>query len=169
LFVPAGAALTFSVVEEITTKTTKAGDPFTATLIGDVMGEDGAILLPAGTILHGRVTESLESPRNEEPAVIQLAVESLETSSGMESIVAAVEEVQMQTDAKDTNQLTAGKVAVGAAAGALIGRITGRTKTGAAVGAAAGAAVAVATRDGHATIPAGAQMVVRLTERLAIR
>jgi uncharacterized spore protein YtfJ len=167
--VPAGAALTFSVVEEISTKSAVAGDLFTATLVGDVLGEGGEVLLPAGSVLHGRVSESLESPRNEEPAVIQLAIVSIETPLGTQSLMANVEEVQMQTDAKDTNQLTAGKVAVGAAAGALIGRITGRTKTGAAVGAAAGAAVAVATRDGHATIPAGAQMVVRLTETLVVR
>jgi hypothetical protein len=169
VYVPAGYVLTFTVDQQISTKSTKAGDAFTAHLVGEARSQSGELLLPAGTVLHGRVTESFQSPSNEDPAVILLAVESLETPSGTKAVVAGVEEVQMETDAQDTNKLSAVKVLGGTAAGAIIGKIAGRTKTGAAVGTAAGAALAIATRDGHATIPAGAQMVVRMTERLAVR
>ena len=168
-FVQAGATLTFAIVDEISTKSAKVGDPFSARLVSDFISEGGETLLPAGAVLHGTVAESIESTRNEEPAVIRLAVESVETSSGTLTLVADVEELQMKTDAKDTNRLSAGKVAAGAAAGAIIGKIAGGTKTGAAVGGAGGAALAIATRDGHATIRAGARLVVRLTDRLSIR
>ena len=169
LLLPAGATLTFAIVDEISTKSAKVGDPFSARLVSDFTNEGGEALLLAGAVLHGTVAESIESARNEEPAVIRLAVESVETSSGTLTLAADVEELQIETDARDTNRLSAGKVAAGAAAGAIIGKIAGGTKTGAAVGGAGGAALAIATRDGHATIRAGARLVVRLTDRLSIR
>ena len=168
-FVPTGATLTFAIVDEISTKSAKAGDPFSARLLSDFTSEKGEVILPAGVVLHGTVTESMESPKNEEPAVIWLAVGTMETSSGTLILVGDVEELQMETDAKDTNTLSAGKVAAGTAAGAIIGKVAGKTKTGAAVGTAGGVALALATRDGHATVPAGSRIVVRLTEQLSVR
>lgn len=168
-FVPTGATLTFAIVDEISTKSAKAGDPFSARLLTDFTSEQGEVILPAGVVLHGTVTESLESPKNEEPAIIRLSVGTIETSSGTLILVGDVEELQMETDAKDTNTLSAGKVVAGAAAGTIIGKVAGKTKTGAAVGTAGGVALALATRDGHATVPAGSRMVVRLTEQLSVR
>ena len=169
LFVPTGATLTFAIVDEISTKSAKAGDPFSARLLSDFTSEQGEVILPAGVVLHGTVTESMESPENEEPAIIRLSVGTIETSSGTLILVGDVEELQMETDAKDTNTLSAGKVAAGTAAGAIIGKVAGKTKTGAAVGTAGGVALALATRDGHATVPVGSRMVVRLTEQLSVR
>jgi outer membrane lipoprotein SlyB len=60
----------------------------------------------------------------------------------------------------------------GAAAGAIVGRVIGRnrsTTVGAVTGAAVGAAVALSARDGHATIPVGALLTIRLTENLVLR
>ena len=126
--VPTGATLTFAIVDEISAKSAKEGDQFSARLISDFTSEGGEVILPAGAVLLGTVSKSLESTRNEEPAVIQLAVESVETSSGTLTLAADVEELQVEADAKDTNTLSAGKVAAGAAAGAIIGKIAGGTK-----------------------------------------
>ncbi len=166
--VPSGSTLIFEMTDEISTKSAHAGDAFSARLLSD-FADHGTVLLPAGSTLHGTIAESMESPRNEEPAVIRLVIGSLETPSGTLLMSADVEELQMTTDAKDTNTLSAGKVAAGAAAGAIIGKIAGKTKTGAAAGTAAGVALAIATRDGHATIPQGARLVIRLTERLSLK
>ena len=168
-FVPSGSTLIFAMDEEISTKSAKSGDAFSAHLVSPYTDAKGAILLPAGAILHGTVAESMESPSNDEPAVIRLEVGTVETAGGTLLLNGEVKELQVNTDAKDTNTLTAVKVAAGAAAGAIIGKITGKTKTGAAVGTAGGVALALATREGNATVPIGSHLVVRLTERLSLR
>ena len=84
-------------------------------------------------------------------------------------MVGLIEEMQVETEAKDSNRRTAVKVGVGAAAGAIAGRVIGGSGGSTAKGAAAGAAVAIVTRDGHATIPRGGQIVFRLGERLTLR
>lgn len=171
-FVASGTALTFAVDEAISTKSNVAGDPFSARLVTDVLGEDGEGLLPAGAVLRGRVTESTQSAASDQVAVIRLAVESVEVGGETYPVVGLIEEMQVETEAKDSNRRAAVKVGVGAAAGAIAGRVIGgsgrSTATGAAAGAAAGAAVAIVTRDGHATIPRGGQIVFRLGERLTL-
>jgi hypothetical protein len=167
--VPSGATLTFTVVDEISTKSARAGDSFSARLVSDFIDEKNEVVLPAGIVMKGTVTKSLESPGNDQPAVLELGVGSLETAGSTLIMVGDIEELQIEADAKDTDALSAGKVAAGAAAGAIVGKIAGGTNTGAAVGAAGGAALAIATRDGHATIPAGSRLVVRLTNRLSVR
>jgi len=168
-FIAAGTTLTFAMEAPISTDKNKAGDMFSAKLVADVLSEDGRVLLPMGAVLLGRVTESVESPSADQPAMLRLAVESIEARGSAYSVVGEIEQVQMQAEARDSNRRTAATAAAGAAAGAVLGRITGRTKTGAVAGAAAGVAVALATRDGQATIPSGAQLTVRLSERLIIR
>ena len=168
-FVASGSALTFAIDEAISTKSNVAGDPFSARLVTDVLGEDGEVLLPAGAVLRGRVTESTQSAASDQVAVIRLAVESVEVGGETYPVVGLIEEMQVETEAKDSNRRTAVKVGVGAAAGAIAGRVIGGSGGSTAKGAAAGAAVAIVTRDGHATIPRGGQIVFRLGERLTLR
>jgi len=168
--VAAGTLLTLVLDGELSTKSNKAGDPFTAHLVADILTPEGEVLLPQGTTVSGLVTEALESPSADVPAMLRLQIVDAQVGGDVVPLVADVEDMQLQTEAKDSDKLTAGKVAVGAAAGALLGKVLGKSGTkGAVAGAAAGAAVAVVTRDGHATLPQGAQMTIRLVEPLVIR
>ena len=169
VFIASGTTLTFAMEAPISTDKNKAGDMFSAKLVSDVLSEDGRVLLPMGAVLLGRVTESVESPSADQPAMLRLAVESIEAGGSAYSVVGEIEDVQVQAEARDSNRRSAATAVAGAAAGAVLGRLTGRTKTGAVAGAAAGVAVALSTRDGQATIPSGAQLTVRLSERLIIR
>jgi len=166
----AGTTLTLVLDDALSTKSNRAGDPFSAHLVADVLAPDGEVLLPEGTLVHGQVTEARESPSPDEPAMLRLQIVDTRIRGEVVPLVAEVEDMQLQTEAKDSDRRTAGKVAVGAAAGALLSKALGKSGTkGAVAGAAAGAAVAVVTRDGHATLPQGAQMTIRLMERLVIR
>jgi len=165
----AGATLTLVLDDELSTKSNRAGDPFTAHLVADVLAPDGEVLLPEGTSVHGLVTEAQESPSSDVPAMLRLQIVDAQVGGEVVPLVADVENMQLEAEAKDSDRRTAGKVAVGAAAGALLGKVLGKSGTkGAVAGAAAGAAVAVVTRDGHATLPRGAQMTIRLVESLVI-
>ncbi len=169
VFIASGTTLTFAMEAPISTDKNKAGDMFSAKLVSDVLSEDGRVLLPMGAVLLGRVTESVESPSADQLAMLRLAVESIEAGGSAYSVVGEIEDVQVQAEARDSNRRSAATAVAGAAAGAVLGRLTGRTKTGAVAGAAAGVAVALSTRDGQATIPSGAKLTVRLSERLIIR
>jgi uncharacterized membrane protein len=88
----------------------------------------------------------------------------------MVPIVGTVTGAEIDTSTRDTGAETAAKIAIGAAAGAIIGQIIGKntesTLAGAGVGAVAGTVVALTTRDGHATMPSGSTIVVRLDQPL---
>ncbi|HSG09406.1 MAG TPA: hypothetical protein VLA36_13680 [Longimicrobiales bacterium] len=168
--VEVGTTLTLVLDQTLSTESNKAGDPFTAHLIADFLAPDGEVLLPAGTSVRGVVTEAQESPSADAPAMLRLQIVETQVAGVAMPLVADVEEMQLKAEAKDSDRRTAGKVAVGAAAGALLGKALGKSGTkGAVVGAAAGAVVAVTTRDGHARLPVGAQMTIRLVEPLVIR
>jgi len=168
----AGSTMTLSLDAGLSTKDNAAGDAFTASVVADVLAPDGQVLIAAGSRVRGQVVESRESPSSEEPATLVLGVLSIETAAGELPLVADVEDLQVQTEARDSDGTTAGKVAAGAAVGAIVGKIAGnknRTAVkGAVVGAAAGAVVAAVTKGGHASVPQGAHMVIRLAQPLVI-
>ena len=135
-------------------------------------GANGEVLLPKGAVLSGRVAESHESGAADDPAALRVEVESVTVGERTFSLRADVVELDAEFGTRDGDVQTAVKVGAGAAAGAAIGRILGggRSSTikGAVAGAAAGTAVALATRDGHAVVRAGARLVVRITERVMV-
>ena len=168
--VAVGTTLTLVLDQELSTKSNKAGDPFSAHLVADLLAPDGEVLLSEGTVVRGTVTEAQESPAADVPGMLRLQILDAQVGGEVLPLVADVEDMQLQTEAKDSDRLSAGKVAVGAAAGALLSKALGKSGTkGAVAGAAAGAAVAVVTRDGHATLPQGAQMTIRLVAPLVLR
>jgi hypothetical protein len=172
-FVAAGTQLATTVEDEMSTETAKQGDRFHAVLADDVLGENGVVLIPKGAVVNGRVATSRESAGANDPAVLELEVESITTGGQTLALQADVVEVEAEIGRRDSSQKTAVKVGAGAAAGAVIGRILGGDKKdalkGAIAGAAAGTAAAIATKDGQAVVKPGARMVVRLTDRLVLQ
>lgn len=172
-FLAAGTLIVLTVDQALSTDHNVAGDAFTATVLHDMLAPDGEVLIAAGSSVHGAVRESLESPSSEEPPTLTLEVFSVQTAAGELPLVADVEDVEMSVENRDSDRSTAGKVAAGAAVGAIVGKITGNktssTVKGAVVGAAAGGVVAAATKGGHATVPEGARMIIRLGQALVVR
>ena len=172
LFVPEGTLIEATVESELSTERSAVGDRFFATIADDVLGANGAVLIPAGATINARVAESRASTGPDQPAVLMVEIESIGSGAAALPMTAEVVELESEVQARDSNTETATKVGVGAVAGAILGRILGDDKKdaakGAVVGAAAGAAVAVAQRDGHAVVKPGARMVVRLSERLFV-
>lgn len=164
-----GTTFPLALETALSTEENVAGDAFSARLTVDVLGEDGEVLLPQGTRVNGVVTEASNSPSPDVPAVLRLRIANVVVGSETLPVSAEVEDVQLQAGTRDSNRETAAKVAVGAAAGALLGKVVGGgAKRGAAVGAAAGAVVAITTRDGHAALPEGARLTVRVLEPLLL-
>ena len=172
LVVPGGTEMTFRLAQSLTTESSRAGDPFYATLVEDVVSPAGDILVPSGARVDGVVEASQESQSADEAAVLQLRVQALMVSGEPREIRATVTQTAIRSETRDSGGETAVKIAAGTAAGALVGGIIGRDQRGALIGAGAGAvagtAVAMTTDDGHARMDEGSNLTLVLDESLEI-
>jgi hypothetical protein len=161
-----GTTLSLTLDETLSTETNQPGDAFTATLKDPVYAPDGAVLIPAGATVRGRVTQVQKSNRVGETAVISLAFEAISFGNNSYPLEASVVSANPERVSRQTGGQTAGKVAAGAAAGAILGRVLGKdTKSavkGAVIGAAAGTAIAMGTADVDAVLRAGSVMVIKV-------
>jgi hypothetical protein len=165
--IPAGTLLTFEVRETVSTSSHDAGDTFPLVLVDAVTGAAGAIL-PAGTPARGMVTDAHASTGPDDASVLGIRIASVEAGGSQRALVSQTQSADISTSTRDSGTRTAATIATGAAAGAIIGQILGRdtrgTVTGAAIGTAVGVGVALTTRGGHAELPVGSRIIVRLSE-----
>ena len=173
VFAAAGTHMKFRLAESLSTKSSRVGDRFQATLIEDVVSPRGEVLVPLGSVAQGVVVQSQESQGSDQPAVLALRMEMLAVRGDTHPIEATIVEADASADTRDSGGETAAKIAAGAAAGALLGRIIGGDTEGALVGAGAGAVAgtvfAVTTKGGHAEVGEGSTLTVRLDEPLPLR
>lgn len=162
---PAGAFLDMSVNDTITTKTAKAGDAFTATVVDNVSDGHGAIVIPQGAQVHGTVSAV-------ETGQLTLAVSSVTIRGKDYGIAAKIDSLETVKQSKSIGGGDVAKVGIGAAAGALLGRVIGGNTKGAViggvVGAAAGTGVAAKTHGSYVMLPKGAHVNLTLTAALVV-
>jgi hypothetical protein len=170
--VPSGTTLALRMNQELSTRSTRAGDGFTASLTEAVYAADGTLLIPAGATVRGRVVESVGSARAGQTAQLRLAFESVVVDGRTYPIAATALDVPVRTVTRDGRGEQAAKIGGGAAVGAVVGRVIGKstkaTVAGAAIGAAAGTAVAMGTADVDAVVSSGARVVIRLDSTLRV-
>lgn len=170
----AGSTMEVQLNQQLSTETNKAGDTFTATVVNNVMATNGEVVVPAGAIVHGRISALDDSDNPTDKALIQLQFDRLSFNNrnydfrGNITNVATVE----QRD-RSAGDVTRGAV-TGAAAGAVIGAIiSGRDlddiiKAGA-IGAAAGTVISLGVGDVEHVLPAGTRMTIQATQSVALR
>lgn len=156
----------------INSRTAKPGDVFTATVVADVQDAAGRVVIPAGSLVSGSITDVKSAPNPSSPGTLTLAVNSVAVNGRSYPINASIDSLATQRSGRPISGSDAVKVGVGAAAGAIVGQIIGKnskgTIIGAVVGAAAGGAYAAATKDGDISLPAGTHVLVTLTQRLNV-
>jgi hypothetical protein len=164
--VSTGTNMSLTLNETLSTESNRAGDAFTATVQQPIMDSNGNVVIPAGAVVRGRVTQVQKSGRVGETAVMNLAFESVAFGGDSYPLDASVVQANPQRRSRESTGEQVGKVAAGAAAGAILGRVlgksTGSTIKGAVVGAAAGTAIAMGTADVDAVLPAGSTMIIRV-------
>lgn len=167
--VAAGTSLSATLDRELSTKTTQAGDSFSATVSSAVV-EGRQVLVPAGATLLGTVT-GVQKKSGERQAAITVAFDALAIDGPEYPLEATLTAVDARTERemKDEGAKIGGGAAAGGLLGALIGGDVKGAVIGAAAGAAAGTAITLATREEHAVLPAGSAMTVRLDRSLEVR
>ncbi len=168
----AGTTIDIAAADTISSRTAKVGDPFSARVVEDVKNAAGKVLIPAGSVVNGKVADVKPAPNPSTPGTLTLSVSSITVRGTSYPIEASVDSLETIHKGRGVTSGDAAKVGAGAVAGAVLGRVLGGNKKGTIiggiVGGAAGAAVAHQTKDSDIVLPAGAHIIIRLTKELAV-
>ena len=176
----AGTVLHVRLDQEISTETTPIGTHFTAQLIKEV-SRSGEVLLPAGTIIQGRLTKAHGGKRITAAASLRLQPEAIAfpdgtsyplhaTVSGLENYSDSHVNDEGTIIAKTHPEIDAAALGLTTTAATVTGAVVGGG-VGAAVGAGIGAGVGTylwLNRDHQEMLPAGITLLLSLDEPLRL-
>jgi len=168
----AGTTMDIAAADTISSRTAKTGDAFSARVVEDVRNAAGRVVIPAGSVVNGKITDVKPSPNPSTPGTLTLSVASITVRGKSYPIEASVDSLETIHKGRGVTTGDAAKVGAGAAAGAILGRVLGGNKkgtiVGGVVGGIAGAGVAASSKDSDIVLPAGAHIIIRLTKELAV-
>jgi len=168
----AGTLVDATLTDEISSRHAKAGDAFTASVVEDVKNADGLVAIPAGSTVHGTITEVKAAPNAGATGTLTLAVSSVTVRGKTYDIQASIDSLMTTNKGRGISTMDAARVAGGAAAGAILGRVIGGNATGTIVGGvlggATGVAVSAAIKDVDIVLPAGTHLILTLKQRLTV-
>lgn len=167
--VPAGTELSTELEDRLSVTESEEGDQFHLTVDEPVV-RGGATAVPAGALIHGRVTAVHASTGEDDPNILKLEFYRIDIRGQSHSLEAEATRVNPETETVDALE----KIAGGAAAGALLGAILDEDELrgaaiGGAVGAAAGTAVALGTRREQGVLARGSRVRLRLNAPIRLR
>jgi hypothetical protein len=169
----AGTTIQTNTTTQISSRNNKAGETLTATVAADITDSRGRVVIPAGSTVRMTISE-IEPAENkgQETGKIVLMPSTIEVGGKSYTLNASIESVEHRLEGRGVTAGDAAKVGAGAAAGAIAGRVLSGNKKGAiiggVVGAAVGTGVAMETADRDVVVPAGASIVLKLTEALTL-
>ncbi|HMC32510.1 MAG TPA: hypothetical protein VKL99_16860 [Candidatus Angelobacter sp.] len=179
--ISAGTEIRATLDTPLSTKTSKPGDRFTATITEPARGGNGALVIPTGTRIEGEVAEAEDGrtaaalrgkgkldlrfrdivlPTGQTLPLTATLI-SVNGTNG-KSTKKADEEGQLQSGAR--NKDAARDVGTGAGAGAAAGLVFGGPLKGLAIGALAGGGYVLSTKGKEINLPAQTGMVIRLDQ-----
>jgi hypothetical protein len=157
--VPAGTRILVQMTDPVDSSRNRPGAIFTARLQTNVMvGTE--VVAPAGTTVHGRLTEARSGGRVAGRSELALELTDMVIDGTKFPLLTGEYSVQGSNAAGSTARRTA----AGAGLGTAIGAIGGNTGRGAAIGSVMGASSAIATRGDQINIPAGTLLEFRLQQ-----
>src|SRR5579884_2673252 len=181
--VPSGTQITATLDQALSTKNSQVGDSFTATVSQPVRGSGGVVLIPAGSKINGKVSESEQGKTL--PAIRgrgHLNVRFIDitfpehVSSPLTATLVSVHPKGGNGKAGQEGEVTSGTsgkntakdVGIGAGVGTLAGLVFGSALKGLAIGAIAGGGYVLATDGKDVELPAQTEMTVRLDQNLTV-
>ena len=169
----AGTRMTLFATDTLASRVNKVGDAVTAMLGADVIGSDGSVIIPAGAVFSGTISDIAPAPNPDADGTMVLSFNQVAFGGNSYSIRTQQDSIAAYTKGRGLEASQAATVGAGAVLGGIAGRVIGGNKTGTIVGAAAGAMVgagiAAATRDEDVILNAGAAIILRLSEDFLLR
>jgi hypothetical protein len=168
----AGTVIDAAISTAISSRQGKVGDAFTASVVEDVKNAGGAVAIPAGSTVHGAITEVSAAPNTRSTGTLTLAVRSVTVGGSSYDLDASIDSLETIHQGRGIEPVDVGRTAGGAAAGAVLGRVIGGnskgTIIGGVVGGAAGAVVSARMKDMDIVLPAGSHLILTLRQRLTV-
>lgn len=170
-YVPAQTLIQVRLQQTIDTETSRVGDRFSATVTSDVVAANGEVVIPAGSLVTGRVTQVDRSESVGDQASIRLAFDRILVRGDAHPFAAEIVKADVQQDRKGRDVATGAGVGAlaGAALGAIIGGDVSDALVGGALGAGGGTLIALGAGDVEARLPAGTPMTLRTTSNLDLQ
>ena len=179
--IAAGTVLRVRLHHELSSKTAHIGMPFTSTTVDPVYSSGGVQVIPAGSVVHGKVTHVRPAAKNGEPGTIDVDFVSVtlpnKRSIAINGTLVSLDETSAKSDNEGT--VSANKtsnrhlkfIGGGAAGGAIIGGIAGGG-TGALIGAGVGAVGGLIgknlSKGKDAVVKAGTEFGVYLNRKISL-
>jgi outer membrane lipoprotein SlyB len=165
--IPAGTDLHAILDTTLSTGNAQAGDSFEATITEPVV-VGGKTVIPRDAHAKGTVVEVRASGRLSKPALLSIALSSVESEGAWVNI--NTDPLTLQGKSHKKRDIVA--IGGGSALGAIIGAVAGGGKgaaIGAAAGAGAGTAGAALTGKKEITLPAESRMTFRLNQPVTVK
>jgi hypothetical protein len=155
--IPVGQEMDVRLSNSLSSETATVEQRFQATTVVDLM-QDGRVLVPAGSIVEGVVSDVDKAGRVDRDGSLTLSFDRMRVRGREHDLRASATQVFESKGIRDE----VGTAGVGAAAGGVVGGIIGGVK-GAILGAAIGAGGAIAATDGKdISLPAGSIVRIRI-------
>ncbi|MBA2733491.1 MAG: hypothetical protein H0U54_11430 [Acidobacteria bacterium] len=178
--VSANTLLRVRMNEVISSENARIGDRFTTTVVDPVYAR-GVEVIPAGSIVTGRVASVTRASRKSKAGTLGVGFVSVQLPSGLTRVInGSLTDVSSESVSSDNEGQVSGKSSMkrnvvfiggGAATGALIGAIAGGGKgagIGAGVGAGLGVAGAYFSKGKEAEVKRGTEFGVVLNQSVAL-
>lgn len=165
--VPSGTTLSIRLVDKIDSSHSQSGQTFRATLDAPIADESGAIVIPAGQDVTGRIVEANSAGRLTGKSSLALELTGVSANGRQYTLHTD----QIRREGKSEGVSTAKKAGGGAALGALIGAIAGGGKgaaIGAVLGAGAGAGVSGMKKGKPVVLPSETLLSFSLQDPLSV-
>jgi hypothetical protein len=167
----AGTLVDAAITDAISSRQAHAGDAFTADVVEDVTN-GGGVVIPAGSTVHGTITEVKAASSAGSTGTLTLAISSVTVRGETYDVSASIDSLATTTKGRPVSGGDVARVAGGAAAGAILGRVIGGNATGTVVGGViggvAGVAVSAAIKDVDIVLPAGTHLLLTLRQPLTV-
>jgi hypothetical protein len=178
--VAAGAEIRATLDTPLSTKTSKPGDRFTATITEPARGTGGATVIPAGTRVEGEVAELEEGktlPALRDKPNLSLRFRDLVLPTGQTlpltaTLISVNNTGRNAKKSDDEGQIQSGSrskdvvrdAGIGAGAGTVAAPVFGGPLKGLAIAAMAGGGYVLSTKGKEVNLPAQIGMVIRLDQ-----
>ena len=167
--IPAGTVLPLRLEDAVASDTSRVEEPVHATITRPILVR-GEAVIPAGSEVHGTVTEAKQSGRVKGLAEIHVRFDGLILKGDRERY--PIRTGLLTRRARATKGKDAAKIGLPALGGAVIGGLLGGKKgalVGGTVGAGGGTAVVLSTRGEEVRLPRGTTISVTLLEPVTVR